>query len=417
MSGRPFRFIHSSDFHLELPLFGIAEVPDHLRELFLEAPYQAVRNIFDATLAEEADFLLLSGDIINPAGAGPRGILFLLEQFERLAEKDIPVFWSGGRVDPAGAWPAAAPPPEGVHVFPRGQVQERIHEREGEPLVRIIGSGRGRGKKIRPADFRPSGGDLFSIALVHGAAQPEALARQGVDYWALGGQHERRTLFSQQQIAHYSGSPQGRQPAEPGPHGATIVRVDSDGAAQPGSLATDLLRWFNQRLVTDEQTDRGRLEGMLCDETRALVHANPGVNLIINWTIGGGGSAPGWLRDGRLTRELIDMLRTEFGHGPPAIWTASIETEPPQSLSDDWYDEDTIRGEFLRQLRQLQQDDAEPVDLEEFLDERHIAGTVASAVSLSDPAIRERALRRVAVLGADLLSTDESVGSGEEVSS
>ena len=44
MSTRPFRFVHASDFHLEQPLMGVAEVPDHLRELFLDAPYAAARQ-------------------------------------------------------------------------------------------------------------------------------------------------------------------------------------------------------------------------------------------------------------------------------------------------------------------------------------------------------------------------------------
>ena len=41
MSNWPFRFVHASDFHLEQPLCGVTDVPDHLRELFLEAPYAA----------------------------------------------------------------------------------------------------------------------------------------------------------------------------------------------------------------------------------------------------------------------------------------------------------------------------------------------------------------------------------------
>ncbi|MEN6450590.1 MAG: hypothetical protein ABFC96_08880, partial [Thermoguttaceae bacterium] len=67
MSIRPFRFIHASDFHLERPLMGVAEVPDHLRPLFLDAPYTAARQVFDAALAEDADFVVLGGGIVVPA--------------------------------------------------------------------------------------------------------------------------------------------------------------------------------------------------------------------------------------------------------------------------------------------------------------------------------------------------------------
>ena len=38
MPHRPFRFVQSGDFHLELPLGGVAEVPEHLRDVFLIRP-------------------------------------------------------------------------------------------------------------------------------------------------------------------------------------------------------------------------------------------------------------------------------------------------------------------------------------------------------------------------------------------
>ena len=81
MSGWPFRLVHASDFHLELPLFGVSDVPPHLRDMFLQAPYEAARRVFETVLAEEAELLLLSGDLLSPLDAGPRGVCFLLSQF------------------------------------------------------------------------------------------------------------------------------------------------------------------------------------------------------------------------------------------------------------------------------------------------------------------------------------------------
>ena len=76
MSNLPFRFVHASDFHLELPPLGVAEVPDHLRELFIESAYWAAERVFETVLAEEAELLVLSGDILHPQHTGPRGPLF-----------------------------------------------------------------------------------------------------------------------------------------------------------------------------------------------------------------------------------------------------------------------------------------------------------------------------------------------------
>ena len=75
MSNWPFRFVHASDFHLEMPPFGVSEVPEHLGDLFLESVYRAAERVFETALAEDVDFLILSGDILHCQHTGPRGPL------------------------------------------------------------------------------------------------------------------------------------------------------------------------------------------------------------------------------------------------------------------------------------------------------------------------------------------------------
>ena len=38
MAGPSLRFVQAGDFHLELPLHGVAEIPENLRDTFIEAP-------------------------------------------------------------------------------------------------------------------------------------------------------------------------------------------------------------------------------------------------------------------------------------------------------------------------------------------------------------------------------------------
>ena len=61
MSQPPLRLVHASDLHLENPLGGVAEVPDHLRDVFLNAPYLAAEQVFELAISEGADALLLAG--------------------------------------------------------------------------------------------------------------------------------------------------------------------------------------------------------------------------------------------------------------------------------------------------------------------------------------------------------------------
>ena len=74
-----------------------------LRDVFLDAPFRAAERVFDAALREQVDFVLLAGDFCRPMAAGPRALVFLVEQFERLHERNVPIYWATGRADAAHA--------------------------------------------------------------------------------------------------------------------------------------------------------------------------------------------------------------------------------------------------------------------------------------------------------------------------
>ncbi len=407
MSSRPFRFVHASDFHLEQPLMGVAEVPDHLRDLFLDAPYTAVKNLFESVLAEDADFVVLSGDILHTQNTGPRGPLFLVEQFTRLAERGIGVYWAGGMVDPPEAWPAALALPQNVHVFPHGRVEEVTIHRDGEPLARLAGMGRDRQRALRPGDFSPEPTGLYTIAVAHGDADAAALQARAVHYWALGGRHDRTTLLGGPQVVHYCGSPQGRCPQESGVHGCTLVQVDEQRQTRTALIPTDAVRWLGERVAVDGTTTREELETRLRDRMHTLLEASPATALLISWTVAGRGPLVGQLRRNKLAAELLQWLRSDYGYRSPAAWSVSLEVELSETLPPEWYEQETIRGDFLRAVRQLQMNPEEPLALETYLSETHLAGTLATAAAFSGKAARDGVLREAAALGVDLLSGEE----------
>lgn len=409
MSHRPFRFVHAADLHLEQPLGGVADVPEQLRELCLEAGYLAAERIFEVVLAEEAELLILAGDALQPYKTGPRGPLFLAAQFERLRERGIPVYWAGGQVDPPEVWPSSMPLPDNVHVFPPGRPEEFTHEREKIPLVRLVGASRVRGRAVRAADFAPDPAGLYSIAVVHGNADADSLKAHGIDYWALGGNHARGTLFSAPRAAHYPGTPQGRRPDQAGPHGCTLVQVDDRRHTRLSFIPCDAMRWHNERVVVDEATKRNDLETRLHDRMQAVKEANPGTDLMVAWTIAGSGPILAQVRRGRLAGELLDGLRKEHGMGSPAAWSISLAAEAGAVLPPEWYEQDTICGDFLRQLRHYQMNPEEPIALDPYLDEEHRAGPLADAAKIADAAEHQRVLREAAMLGIDLLSGEEPV--------
>ncbi len=165
MPNRPFRFIHASDFRLDAVPHGLTEVPDHLRDMLLDAPYKAARAVFDAALNNRAAFVIIAGNILQPDLSGPRGVSFLIEQFQRLADAGIGVYWAGGETDPPDAWPIAFPLSENVHVFAKDHVTDFLHQADGSPLARIVGTSRGE-RALHAAEFSPDAVALFSIGVV-----------------------------------------------------------------------------------------------------------------------------------------------------------------------------------------------------------------------------------------------------------
>ena len=89
-----------------------------------------------------------------------------------------------------------------------------------------------------------------------------------------------------------------------------------------------------------------------------------------------------------------------------------MTAQPDIAVTDDMLKQDTILGEYLRAVdRHIRQDDeadAEVLNLATYLTESQRAAGLSQVVALADPHTRDRVLRQAAVLGADLLTGEES---------
>ena len=307
-------------------------------------------------------------------------------------------------MDPPQAWPTSVRLPANVHVFPAGRSERFLAEREGIAVASVVGTSREEGQAMRPADFALSPDGLFTVAVVHATAEPEALRSRGIDYWALGGSHVRKTLYSDAQTAHDPGTPQGRDPSQVGTHGCTLVEVDAERHARTTFVPADVMRWHSERIVVDRATTRADLQSRIEDRILALRQANPGTDLFISWTIVGEGPLVARARHGGLAAELLETLRSEHGFASPAVWSTSFSAEPLTIVPPSWYEEPTIRGDFLRQLRGFETEAPSPVALGHYLAEQHRGGPLAAAATIAPGPERERVLREAAMLGVDLLS-------------
>ena len=419
MLGRPFRFLHASDFHLEQPLCGLAEVPDHLIEPLADAPYHAATRVFDLALSEEVDFVLLAGGLVDPHRAGPRGLKFLSEQFTRLAEREIAVYWVTSRSDGRERWPSNLHWPPNVHLLDGQRVERTIHTRRGEPLCRITAVGidaesPSTGESIAATlsrELAAAGyGDLFSIAVAAQKLDPSALADLPVSYWALGGEPKSATLLEltdPQRFARLSGSPQGRSPDETGPHTCTIVRVDETGRFRIDAQPTDVIRWHHERITTSAAMTVSELEHLLHERVNEIIAAAPDRIQLIRWTILGDAALLPAARRTGLAAELTSRLRSEHGFGTAAVaWTVAVDIQPP-ALPETWCEQETLLGDFLRSVRGLEHSDG-PLDLKTYMSEQQATGPFAAYAAVVEPAARQSIVRQAGWLGADLLRSDDA---------
>ena len=316
MSIPPFKFIQTGDFHLDRPPAGIADLPEHLKSTLVDAAYRAAARIFEVALSERVDFLLLAGDLLHPASAGPRGWFFLSEQFERLRQQGILVYWATGRDDASLEWPALFPLPKNVERFDRDGITRFVHERNGVPIAEICGLGYAPRDMVHAADFRPENEGLFTIALAHGEIDADVAAKcDDIDYWALGGDHQRRNLFTTPVTAHYAGSPQGRSPHESGPHGCTLVHVNDLGQTESSFIPTDVVRFQTELVAGIDTASREVLDRVLAERAAALAGVGP--ELLITWIVVGRGAVVRQLRRGAIEAELLNRLRSEWGRRQP----------------------------------------------------------------------------------------------------
>jgi DNA repair exonuclease SbcCD nuclease subunit len=286
-------------------------------------------------------------------------------------------------------------------------VARLVHQRDEEPLAELLGVSRGERKRIRPADFAGDAGSPFTIAVTYGTSEGEGMAGRPIHYWALGGEHARRTLTIAPAVAHYPGTPQGRRPRDAGPRGCTVVQVDESARVRTSFVATDVLRWQDERVLVTQHTSRDQLERQLVERSAALWGTGLGPDMLVSWTIVGSPALAAKLQWGTYQADLLARLRSEYGSRRPALWSVTIAPDSHVELPDKWYEQESLLGEMLRTLRKLNEPDAPIPDLSPLLPARNTGGLLAGTVNLTDAATRAQVLEEAALLAVDMLSHEE----------
>lgn len=397
----PFKFIHASDFHLDRSISGLSELPRHLIETLANASYTAAEKIFDMAIGERVDFVLLAGDLFDSESGSARAAAFLLGQFNRLADKGIQVYWCGGESDHPDRWPGAIELPENVLTFSSSLVEQIDHRRDGKIIARILASGYDA-KRRTGEGFSVDDNEIFNIALGHGEFEPISMSGCHIRYWALGGRHKPSQLDKGDSVVVYPGTPQARTAKEFGLHGFALCRVDSGGKIRVQSVEADRVRWKPQKVEINEHVQTDELKNELGERALKILTDTPDQVVLCTWYLMTEGEFNPRIRSRQWKGELLQWLRDEFGQTENGLWSVAVKIEAPKSLPMEWYEEDTLLGEYLRASGRFLSDESLKLNLHEYTP-LTVDGSLSPELNVISPMRREEILRRATMVGVEYL--------------
>jgi DNA repair exonuclease SbcCD nuclease subunit len=394
-----FTFLHAADLHLDSPLRGL-EPGDHA-ERIRGATRQALINLVDLALRERVAFVLLAGDLFDGDWEDYPTGHFLIAQLGRLTRAGIPVYAISGNHDAQSVLTRQLPWPERATLFDTA-APHSIHV----PGLDVVIHGQGFAHQAVTDNLAlrypaPIPGKL-NIGLLHTAAEDTnhgryapctvaQLAGHGYDYWALGHVHARAELNAHPNWVVFPGNLQGRHINEPGPKGATLVRVHA-GRLTPEHHTLDVVRWTRAAIHLAGADDADTLAARLRTAVTTAHEAAAGRLLALRVALQGATPLHAALmRDPLHTREAVRAEIAGLGlAGQVWLEKVDITTRPAIDL-DAWRAGSDAAATLLRTL------EAEPTPpITEAAREyaAHMLGRVArlrDALGPDHPAIRAAA--------------------------
>jgi DNA repair exonuclease SbcCD nuclease subunit len=254
-----FCFVHAADLHLGgRRWLRCAPASRRLAQRVAAADKLALRSLVDLCLAERAALLLCAGDVLDGWCRDHNVGLELVQQLLRLGGA-CHVALVLGNHDARTRVMGPLLLPGHVHVLGRVGPETRILSELGVALHGWSFPEVSSATDVAALFPAPLTG-LFNVGLLHTSAEGcrgheryapcsrQSLRRHGYQYWALGHVHTREVIANDPWIV-FPGNLQGRGAREPGPRGASLVRVKGRQVESVEHASLDAVRF--ETLVVD----------------------------------------------------------------------------------------------------------------------------------------------------------------------
>lgn len=355
------RFVHAADLHLDAPFKGVDATDPRVRDALIASTYDALDALVSVCIGQDADFLVIAGDVYNESEKSLRAEFAFRDACVRLTDAGIAVFVARGNHDPASGRSAGLTMPPGVHVFSANEVERVVFEREGRTPCAIYG------RSFRTAaetgnlasGFARRKGDAIAIGVLHanvGGRQDhepyapcslEDLRAAKMDYWALGHIHKPEVLATSPGVA-YSGCTQGLNPNESGIRGCRLVVLDAGGATAEFHPTSSVV-W--DRAVVDAEALESveDVVGALGSAVDAVARSADMRPAVLRLDVVGRTGAHGALTRAGAMRDILADVRAAALDRDPWVWVDRItdKTQPAIDLETLRAGED-FAGDLVR---------------------------------------------------------------------
>lgn len=327
------KFIHAADIHLDSPMIGLQALPESIFRRLQDSTFKAFRQLIDAAILHQVDFVILAGDIFDNEDRSIRAQVFLRKEMERLAEKGIPVYIVHGNHDHlSGNWNEIKYP-SNVYIFGESVETKEIILKDNV-VIHIHGfSYRERHifeRKIR--DYERKAGADFDIGILHGNMEGnnehgnyapfhlKELLEKEFDYWALGHIHKRNILH-QDPFVVYPGNIQGRNKKETGIKGCYLVSLQ-ENSSELQFIETGEVLWIDLFLDASKIVNFDSLLQLIQGEMSGIRREGKGV--IASLTLQNLDS--GVLGTAAVT-DVLELLQEDERDEGSFVWPANIKVE------------------------------------------------------------------------------------------
>lgn len=365
----PLRFVHAADLHLDSPFLGVGrDTPGDIAAALRDATFNAYERIVDLCIREEAQALLVAGDVYDGRDRSLRAQFRFVDGLNRLDAAGIHAFICHGNHDPLDGWTARLKLPERAHQFGE-DVTSRPFGPDARATVYGISYPRAEINENLSLKFQRCPEDRFAIGLLHAnvgevgdhanyaPCTVEGLSKTGIDYWALGHVHTRTVLREESPAIVYPGNTQGRHAREQDDRGVYLVTVDDNNRPHLEWTAVSGVHWRTRNVdIAGFETESDLLDE-LEDLASQLVDEETGDGVVVRIRLTGRGPLHHKLLPDGVAGEFRNQLNQRMEHRVPFFWCERISrrTAPPFDRDERMQSEDFL-GDVLRMIDGLRAD-------------------------------------------------------------